>query len=388
MARHKKPKTTRGRRGDGTVFPVKNKAGAILRYACDVELLRSPGGTRNRIRVYGATEAEAHEKRRQLLVQRDQGTVQTPDATTFQVYAEWFLDTVKAKQVSAQTLENYRGLLTKHCYPAFGSAQLRRITTERIQTMFAKMTSVAPSIVDDAAMLLNQVFTYAVKARPQRLKENPMDGVLVPRYTPPGPRALTEDELRRFIVAITGHEYEGAWWLAICGLRAGEVCGAQWGDIDWDAGCIHVQRQAVRTKASLSLTDTLKSQKSRRTVYLLPQALTGLRAQYTRDMEAQLKSGRRSPQIVTPPRTPVMDPATLWRHFKRLLVAAKLPREEIALHDLRHTYATLAARAGAAPKDVQAQLGHSTLAMTLGVYTDSTEAGQRAASERLSNLLG
>jgi integrase len=44
-----------------------------------------------------------------------------------------------------------------------------------------------------------------------------------------------------------------------------------------------------------------------------------------------------------------------------------LPR--IPLHGLRHTWATLALRAGVHPRVVQERLGHSSVAITLGVYS-------------------
>ena len=55
------------------------------------------------------------------------------------------------------------------------------------------------------------------------------------------------------------------------------------------------------------------------------------------------------------------------RIWTPLLTAAKLSHHRI--HDLRHTCSTLLYAAGADPKSVQEQLGHSRVSITLGVYT-------------------
>ena len=65
---------------------------------------------------------------------------------------------------------------------------------------------------------------------------------------------------------------------------------------------------------------------------------------------------------------------------------AKLP--EIRLHDLRHSHATLALRAGIHPKVVSERLGHATVAITLDTYSHAIPALQEeaAAGSRSSSL--
>ena len=59
--------------------------------------------------------------------------------------------------------------------------------------------------------------------------------------------------------------------------------------------------------------------------------------------------------------------STSTRHFQRLARDAGLP--EIRLHDLRHTNASLALKAGIDIKVVLSRLGHSTTAITADLYT-------------------
>ena len=59
----------------------------------------------------------------------------------------------------------------------------------------------------------------------------------------------------------------------------------------------------------------------------------------------------------------------------------------IRLHDLRHTTASLLKRLGVDPKDAMVILGHSNIAVTLGIYTHGDEGSRRDALTRLDQLL-
>ena len=61
-------------------------------------------------------------------------------------------------------------------------------------------------------------------------------------------------------------------------------------------------------------------------------------------------------------------------HFSREFVrrVARWGFPKLSLHGLRHTWATLALRAGVHPKVVQERLGHSNIAITMDIYSHVT----------------
>ena len=59
----------------------------------------------------------------------------------------------------------------------------------------------------------------------------------------------------------------------------------------------------------------------------------------------------------------------------------------IRLHDLRHTHATLALRAGIHPKAVSERLGHATVAITLDTYSHAIPAMQEEAAAKIAELV-
>ena len=71
----------------------------------------------------------------------------------------------------------------------------------------------------------------------------------------------------------------------------------------------------------------------------------------------------------------------------RTVIRADLP--SIRLHDARHTFATLMLELGESPKTVQTMLGHSSVAITLDIYSHvSLELEKRAASRLNAALTG
>ena len=71
--------------------------------------------------------------------------------------------------------------------------------------------------------------------------------------------------------------------------------------------------------------------------------------------------------------------------FRDLSKAALLP--PIPLHGLRHSYATLALASGVNPRIVSGRLGHSTVALTLDVYSHVLPQQDRQAAEAIADLL-
>ena len=73
------------------------------------------------------------------------------------------------------------------------------------------------------------------------------------------------------------------------------------------------------------------------------------------------------------------------RFVRQAAKKAMLPA--IRLHDLRHTNANLALRAGIHPKVVSERLGHATVAITLDTYSHAIPAMQEEAAVRIAELV-
>ncbi len=80
-----------------------------------------------------------------------------------------------------------------------------------------------------------------------------------------------------------------------------------------------------------------------------------------------------------------LHPCRVSRRFARLVKASGLPR--LRLHDLRHTHATIALRAGVHPKIVSERLGHATVTITLDLYSHASESMQSEAAGMVSDIV-
>lgn len=79
-----------------------------------------------------------------------------------------------------------------------------------------------------------------------------------------------------------------------------------------------------------------------------------------------------------------IDPSVLSHNFGRICKRARL---NVRFHDLRHSYASLMLAAGIHPKIVSEALGHSTVAITLDIYSCVTPGLQEAAAKQLDSVL-
>ena len=59
----------------------------------------------------------------------------------------------------------------------------------------------------------------------------------------------------------------------------------------------------------------------------------------------------------------------------------------IRLHDVRHTHATLALRAGVHPKIVSERLGHATVSITLDTYSHVLPSLQEEAAQVIARAI-
>lgn len=79
-----------------------------------------------------------------------------------------------------------------------------------------------------------------------------------------------------------------------------------------------------------------------------------------------------------------LHPRWVGDTFRRLLPRLGLPR--VRVHDLRHTAATLRLQWGTHPKVVQEMLGHSTIAITLDLYSHVVPGMHRQAAKQFGRL--
>lgn len=156
------------------------------------------------------------------------------------------------------------------------------------------------------------------------------------------------------------------------GLRRGELLGLKWSDIDLEHGSLRVQRQIARIDGEI-VEAPLKTKNAYRTLPLSADAIDVLKTQ-------EKKCGNSQYVFPSPTGGPI-SPDSVLHMLHRVLKRAGLPK--VRFHDLRHSYAVAAIRAGDDIKTVQETLGHATAAFTLDVYGHVTNQMKQASAERM-----
>lgn len=201
----------------------------------------------------------------------------------------------------------------------------------------------------------------------------------------------SSDELRTFLSFVADDDLFAAYvLLATTGMRRGEALGLRWRDLDLDASQLAVQ-QTLTTVESRVIVSTPKTAKSRRTIYLDPDTVGFLRAHWKRQIAARLSAGpswnEEADLVFVNPIGQAIDPEWFTREFNRRVRDAGM--ERIRLHDLRHTFATLALKNGMHPKVVSDRLGHASVGITLDLYSHVTPAiGRDAAGIVAGQIFG
>ncbi|HEY6592851.1 MAG TPA: site-specific integrase, partial [Asanoa sp.] len=157
--------------------------------------------------------------------------------------------------------------------------------------------------------------------------------------------------------------------------------------LDLDAGLLAIGSTRVVVSGRAAESDG-KSDHSRRTISLDPLTTAALRTHVELLDDERAAWGPTYPDhgllFVHPDGRP-LHPDTLTARFNRLVDRAGLPK--IRLHDVRHTYATVALDAGVNPKIVSERIGHASLAFTLQVYTHRSEGRDRDAAAAVAALI-
>ncbi|WP_192497771.1 tyrosine-type recombinase/integrase [Pseudoclavibacter sp. CFCC 13611] len=404
------------RRGKGGLSRYKTAAGERWRWRLYVPIdVEHPEQGEKRIGKAGfSTMSDAEDSMQAAVSERRQtGTVQTNDLVTFGDYARTWLD---GRRLASTTLIGYEKKLNAHIYPNIGTVPLNRITAARLAKLYRDLErsgradkghegeGLGPNSVRKVHTIISSVLQAAVD-----------EGLLqrnVARSKTANPPTMTEieaakdeinpwtvDELQAFTTWAADNDDLAALWFtaAHTGLRRGELLALRWGDIDLARKTLSVRRAVVVVKTRPERLEVKKPKSGHTRVVDLDEA-TIITLKKWRSTLAQVNiaftarnanvfgrlddNGTRHPDNVSRRWRSAVD-----RCARYCVERQQTPPHEISLHDVRHTHATLMLQAGVHPKVVQERLGHSTITITLNLYSHVLPTVQREAVAAFERLL-
>jgi integrase len=281
--------------------------------------------------------------------------------------------------------------LKKH----LGRYKLQALTPLQIEKFYADLLDhggsggapLAPKTVKNTHVVLRKALADA-----ERLGLVPRNAAAAAR----GPAAMrpemqtwSSDQLKTFTEAAQRSRMRHAFTiLATTGMRRGEALGLRWNDIDFDSAQIAIV-QTISVVEGKVVVGVPKTAGSRRTVYVHDATIAALRQQRQLQAEERLAAGPAwstdNDLVFRSPTGAPVNPDWFSRHFDRIVASTDVPR--IRLHDLRHTNATISLKAGVHPKIVSERLGHSSIAITLDLYSHVTPGISRDAAATVEAMM-
>lgn len=363
-----------------------------------VDLGRDQAGKR-RQKWHGGfrTRKQAEVARAKIVGELHAGTYSEPIRLTLSEWViEQWLPTVKS-QLKPSTFDSYRRNIELHVLPRIGGRRLSDLTPPTLNGVYGDLIESGRLSGKGglSAKTVRYIHTILHKALADAVDAGFVATNVAERAKPPRPRAAaptelrywTPEELRSFLDLIAGQRMEAAWHVAaMTGMRRGEVLGLRWRDIDLDAARIHV-RQALVSVAYKLIMSTPKTHQAR-VIDLDAGTVEQLHRHRFRQLAERSKWGDEyddADLVFCKENGTPLHPQTFTQAFERLVTRSGLPK--IRLHDLRHTHATIALRAGVPVKVISERLGHETPAFTMTQYAHVIPGMQAVAARDIAELV-
>jgi len=273
-------------------------------------------------------------------------------------------------------LRGYEQALRLRVLPELGGKRLREITRADLQKFVGKISGNGrkPSTVRNTLLPVRVIFRDALAEG--EVHDNPTADLRLPAAHGKPERITTRTGARALIDVAPG-AHRALWATALyAGLRLGELRALRWGDLDFKAARINVQRSWDAREGEI----TPKSAAGTRTVPM-PEALrVHLDAHRSRADDAApgaLVFGRAADRPFAAD-TPSQQARRAWK-------AAGL--DALTLHDCRHTYASLMIHAGTNPKTLSTYMGHANIATTMDRYGHLLPGNEVEAARKFDDYL-
>ena len=295
---------------------------------------------------------------------------------TVRTYAEEWLE--RRPDLAERTKELYLYVLDKHILPALGHATLAALAPSKIRGWHASLAQDYPATASKAYRLLSSIMRTAVidglilsspckvdGAGTERAAERPIATVAeIEELTKAMPEHL------RLVVPL-------ATW---CQLRRGEILGLRRKDVDVMHAIIRIEQSRTFAMDGTSIVKQPKTAAGRRTIAVPKQLIATLVEHLDKFTETKPDSFVLTGRSGVP-----LSRDALQGSWKRSRLT--IGRNDLRLHDLRHTGLTLAAATGATTAELMHRAGHSSAPAALR-YQHATRDRDRVLADALEVLIG
>lgn len=334
------------------------------------------------------------EAREWLNKQRYLDSITTTGDMTVDEWYNFWIENYKEGIVKDNTTKNYKQRYEYNIKKEIGSIKLQDVKQLHCQKILNNMFS--SGRYSNGTMELTQITLHALfkgAVENDYLQKNPAENLKLKHRDNDSEerRVLTREEQRIFKEYSKNTLYNNAYCLVLeTGLRAGEIGGLQWNDIDFDKKVIYVQRTILQDaqKGGFYFGEP-KTKKSKRKIPLTNEAISILNNQKLMQNKLKMRSKNWNNDwdglVFTTINGNPVGSSTFRSMMIRIVKNINFDRQcnvgsdvyeefqHCYMHSLRHTFATRCIEKGVQPKALQKILGHSTLSTTMDLYVHVTD---------------
>lgn len=348
--------------------------------------------THKQLSVYGDTQRECSDKLKQVIADMTTGKYVTPQKMTIAEWMDKWLESRKGIEDSTKD-GPYEQAIRLHIKPYLGKIKLQDLNVDHCQDFVDYLTKktyrgkpLSAKTIANYAGVLSSALEAATKRH--LINSNCAYKLDLPKHQKPRIKVMDSDTQDAFEIAIEDSPYRNIYMFCLhTGARISEVLGIQWENVDLDTGEIGIVGQLGRKRGKQKerkLKSTTKSHRVRTIV--VPEFVIDILKDEKLKQDAWERAAgeywRNDDGLVfTRSDGSPMPHTTVYNAYKRIV--KEIGKPNLALHDLRHTYAT--EEIGDSETDLKTisdNLGHSSVSFTLDIYADATTERKRAAAAR------
>ena len=291
----------------------------------------------------------------------------------------------KRKFVKLSTISAYAVILENHLLPTFGNKVIVITEQEVQQFVLLKLDAgLSQKTVKDFLIVLKMIYRYGVKINEfqhcdwdikyPNVQENKALEVL---------NITNHKKLMAFVSDNFTFRNLGILMCLQTGMRIGEVCALQWGDIDLQKGVVSISKTIERiyiidseVKHTELIISSPKTQNSHRDIPLSKTLLQLLRP-LKRIVNDKFF-------IITNEEKPT-EPRTFRNYYKTVLRTLNIP--PLKFHGLRHSFATRCIESNCDYKTVSVILGHSDISTTLNLYVHPNDEQKKKCIDKMLRFI-
>ncbi|VGV37319.1 DNA integration/recombination/inversion protein [Streptococcus pyogenes] len=332
-------------------------------------------GKRVKTSITGRTRKEVNQKAKhaQLDFLSNGSTIKRKVVIkTFKELSHLWLGNYKLT-VKPQTYDATVTRFNRHIMPTLGNMKVDKITASDIQMLINRLSKYYVNYTA-VRSVIRKVLQQGVLLG--LIDYNSARDIILPRKQPNAKKKvkfIDPSDLKSFLehLETSQHKRYNLYFDAVLyqlllstGLRIGEACALEWGDIDLENGTIAINKTYNK---NLKFLSTAKTQSGNRVISVDKKTLRSLKLYQMRQRQLFNEVGARVSEIVfaTPTR----------KYFNASVRQSALDTrckeagiERFTFHAFRHTHASLLLNAGISYKELQYRLGHANISMTLDTY--------------------